>query len=375
MKETKFKQTEVGMIPSDWDVCEIGSVCSIFGRIGFRGYTVLDLVDEGCGAITLSPSNIKNNRMDYSKYTEISWKKYEESPEIKIFNGDILLVKTGSTFGKSALVENLPHEATINPQFVVLKKIQISNAYLNYVIADTVVQKQIQETIVGGAIPTLSQKQIAGFNIPLPSSTEQQRIANALSDVDTLINNLEKLIAKKKNIKQGAMQQLLTGKKRLPGFAPAKPTYKQTELGMIPTDWEFEFFGKLVSIYRGGSPRPIEAYITTNPSGINWIKIGDVDGAGNTFVGTLGRYKVYIDPYINDADDSFAMVGYKGATELEAGYFYCPYIPLEMYEAVDAARMQPSIAFKSRYGTISNPYTGAGAGANGFFRKSVITGF
>ena len=289
MKETKFKQTEVGMIPSDWDVCEIGSVCSIFGRIGFRGYTVLDLVDEGCGAITLSPSNIKNNRMDYSKYTEISWKKYEESPEIKIFNGDILLVKTGSTFGKSALVENLPHEATINPQFVVLKKIQISNAYLNYVIADTVVQKQIQETIVGGAIPTLSQKQIAGFNIPLPSSTEQQRIANALSDVDTLINNLEKLIAKKKNIKQGAMQQLLTGKKRLPGFAPAKPTYKQTELGMIPTDWEFEFFGKLVSIYRGGSPRPIEAYITTNPSGINWIKIGDVDEGAKYITSTQER--------------------------------------------------------------------------------------
>lgn len=105
------------------------------------------------------------------------------------------------------------------------------------------------------------------------------------------------------------------------------------------------------------------------------VKIDDVDGAGNTFVGTLGRYKVYIDPYINDADESFAMVGYKGATELEAGYFYCPYIPLEMYEAVDAQRMQPSIAFKSRYGTISNPYTGAGANANGFFRKSVIKGF
>ncbi|MBR6123280.1 restriction endonuclease subunit S [Candidatus Saccharibacteria bacterium] len=282
MKETKFKQTEVGMIPSDWEVCEIGSVCSIFGRIGFRGYTVLDLVDEGCGAITLSPSNIKNNRMDYSKYTEISWKKYEESPEIKIFNGDILLVKTGSTFGKSALVENLPHEATINPQFVVLKKIQISNAYLNYVIADTVVQKQIQETIVGGAIPTLSQKQIAGFNIPLPSSTEQQRIANALSDVDTLINNLEKLIAKKKNIKQGAMQQLLTGRKRLPGFGSDERQkechsersatreveessgYKMTELGMIPSDWEVKTVSDVADNFIGltYSPENVRDYGT-----------------------------------------------------------------------------------------------------------------
>lgn len=112
------------------------------------------------------------------------------------------------------------------------------------------------------------------------------------------------------------------------------------------------------------------------------VKIGDVDGAGNTFVGTLGRYKVYIDPYINDASDSFAFVGYKGATELEAGFFYCPYIPLEMYEAVDAARMQPSIAFKSRYGTIANPYSGwaqatpAGAAASsGWYRKSKVTGF
>lgn len=105
------------------------------------------------------------------------------------------------------------------------------------------------------------------------------------------------------------------------------------------------------------------------------VKIGDIDGAGNTFVGTLGRYKVYIDPYIDDTTDSFALVGYKGANELEAGIFYCPYIPLEMYEAVDPARMQPAIAFKSRYGVIMNPYSGSTKGTSGWFRKSVVSGF
>lgn len=105
------------------------------------------------------------------------------------------------------------------------------------------------------------------------------------------------------------------------------------------------------------------------------VKIGDIDGAGNTFVGTLGRYKVYIDPYIDDTTDSFALVGYKGANELEAGIFYCPYIPLEMYEAVDPARMQPAIAFKSRYGVIMNPYSGNTKGTSGWFRKSVVSGF
>ncbi len=105
------------------------------------------------------------------------------------------------------------------------------------------------------------------------------------------------------------------------------------------------------------------------------VKFGEIDGAGNTFIGTLGRYKVFIDPYINDASNSFACVGYKGANELEAGVFYTPYIPLEMYEAVNASTMQPSIAFKSRYDVVMNPFSGATAGTSGFFRKSIVSGF
>ncbi|MDE0561362.1 hypothetical protein OU792_15295, partial [Algoriphagus sp. NF] len=90
MTKQRFKQTEVGIIPQDWDVVSIGSQCQIFGRIGFRGYTVNDIVKEGQGAITLSPSNIVNGQLNLSKLTYLSWFKYEESPEIKIFNGDIL---------------------------------------------------------------------------------------------------------------------------------------------------------------------------------------------------------------------------------------------------------------------------------------------
>ena len=100
-----------------WEEKTLGELCEIYGRIGFRGYTTKDLVSSAKdGAISLSPSNIQDGKMDYSKCTYISWFKYEESPEIKIFNGDVLLVKTGSSYGKSAIVENLPHEATLNPQ-------------------------------------------------------------------------------------------------------------------------------------------------------------------------------------------------------------------------------------------------------------------
>ena len=243
-----MKQTEIGLIPDDWEVKQIGNVSEIFGRIGFRGYTVKDLVDEGFGAITLSPSNIQNGKMDFSNCSYISWKKYDESPEIKIANGDILLVKTGSTYGKSAIVKNLTKKATINPQFVVIKKTKCNNELLGYLIQTPTVQEQIEASIVGGAIPTLSQKQIASFKIPLSKSlAEQQRIAKALSDVDALISTTEKLIQKKKNIKHGTMQNLLTSKKRLPGFAKST-NCKQTELGLIPEDWEVKSFDELFDI-------------------------------------------------------------------------------------------------------------------------------
>ena len=214
-----YKQTELGIIPEDWEVVNLGNIAKVNGRIGFRGYTVADLVPKGFGAITLSPSNIINNQIDYSNCTYISWRKYHESPEIKVRNGDILLVKTGSTFGKSAFVKDLPEKATINPQFVLLNNFKCDSRYLSYVIAHDIIQNQIHADIVGGAIPTLSQEKIANFALFAPIDIAEQRaIAEALSDVDGLIAALDKKIAKKRLLKRGAMQQLLTGKKRLPGF-------------------------------------------------------------------------------------------------------------------------------------------------------------
>jgi len=90
-------------VPESWEWCMLSDTCDIFGRIGFRGYTKEDLVPYD-GAITLSPSNIVEGSMNYEKCSYISWEKYEESPEIKINDGDILLVKTGSSYGKCALV-------------------------------------------------------------------------------------------------------------------------------------------------------------------------------------------------------------------------------------------------------------------------------
>ena len=83
------------ILPANWTWALVNDVCRVFGRIGFRGYTTNDLRDSKEGAaISLSPSNMINGVLDFSSCTYISDEKYEESPEIQIKNGDILIVKT-----------------------------------------------------------------------------------------------------------------------------------------------------------------------------------------------------------------------------------------------------------------------------------------
>ncbi len=92
----------------------------------------------------------------------------------------------------------------------------------------------------------------------------------------------------------------------------------------------------------------------------------NVDEASATFAGVLnGRYKVYVDPYAASNAAEFYCVGYKGSSPMDAGIFYCPYVPLQMVRAVDSDSFQPKIAFKTRYGLVSNPHaegTTVGAG-------------
>lgn len=153
------------MVKKGWVLTHIRDVATIYGRIGFRGYTREDIVKQGFGAISLSPSNIKDGKVIYNPATYISWEKYKESPEIELTNGDVVLVKTGSTFGKTAYIEMLPWPTTLNPQIIVFKNIKMNQRLFAYFMAFVGIQKQINATIVGGAIPTLSQEQVYAFNM------------------------------------------------------------------------------------------------------------------------------------------------------------------------------------------------------------------
>ena len=164
---------------------KLGDICKIFGRIGFRGYTTEDLVSSPSnGAISLSPSNIVDGVMDLSKCTYISWEKYEESPEIKVAPNDIVIVKTGNSYGRTAIIRNVEHPMTLNPQFVVLKDIQINPVYLAYFLKTDEFQKQIYGIVGGSAIPTLSQEDLANLIVRVPNENTQNTIADILDSLD-----------------------------------------------------------------------------------------------------------------------------------------------------------------------------------------------
>lgn len=101
----------------------------------------------------------------------------------------------------------------------------------------------------------------------------------------------------------------------------------------------------------------------------------NVDEANSTFAGVLnGRYKVYVDPFAaNGTAEQFLLVGYKGSNRMDAGMFYCPYVPLQMFRATDPSTFQPKIAFQTRYGLVANPFTSNATGTNVYYRRLTVS--
>lgn len=214
---------EINIIPTDWEVCRIKNIAKIFGRIGFRGYTQDDIVNKGEGAISLSPSNIKDGNLILNKLTYISWDKYYESPEIMVHLEDIIMVKTGSSFGKAALIDHLPSLMTINPQLVVLKRLKIHPKYLLLIINSEIVQNQIKKLIIGGATPTIGQNTLSQLFICFPEIPYQMDILDYLnkeiSGIDNIINKVEKELRLIAELKNKIISDVVTGKVDVRGIS------------------------------------------------------------------------------------------------------------------------------------------------------------
>ena len=162
---------------------------------------------------------MKDMKMDYTNRTYLSWKKYYESPEIMISKNDILMVKTGSTYGKCSFVDDIPMECTINPQIVVFKQHKDYPKFLAYSFQTNATRAFVETSVVGGTIPTISQEKIINYFFAFPPLPEQQSIADYLdkkcSEIDELISIKQQKIEKLKDYKKSLIFECVTGKRKV----------------------------------------------------------------------------------------------------------------------------------------------------------------
>lgn len=214
-----------GYLPEHWVVTKLKHISRVKGRIGFRGYTTEDLVDEGMGAFALGASHITwDGDINLENPVFISWSKYEESPEIKLDKGDIVVVQRGSTCGKVAIISDEIGPATINPSLVVLKDIN-ANPYYVFVSIKAALQELINLTR-SAAIPMLSQEQIGNLQIVLPPIEEQNIISTFLQvakmKFSDSIAQLSISIEKLKEYRQSIISEAVTGKIDVRDWQPSK---------------------------------------------------------------------------------------------------------------------------------------------------------
>ena len=211
LRQKQFEYYREKLLTFDDNVypMSLGDCCVIKGRIGFRGYTIKDQVNKGEGAISLSPGNISEGIINYNQCTYISWDKYYESPEIMINNGDIIFCKTASV-GKVAVINDLPCEATINPQLVVLKEININKKYLYYYLSSNSIQNKVKSLAGVGSVPNISQSILNDLDISVPSSQVMKSIVEKLDAFESLISSLKEEIALRQKQYEYYREKLLT---------------------------------------------------------------------------------------------------------------------------------------------------------------------
>ncbi|MBV6424237.1 MAG: hypothetical protein NAOJABEB_02047 [Steroidobacteraceae bacterium] len=241
-----YKRTEVGVIPEDWVVDTMLGIA--FQIMDFRGRTPKKLgLEWGGGDIpALSAGNVKKGHVDFSEDcyfgSDELYRRWMTKGDIA--KGDILFT-TEAPLGNVALVPD--DRRYILSQRTILLQVDPQRAASTFVFQMMLsdgFQGMLTEYSSGSTAKGIQRRTFEQLALAFPPLPEQRAIATALSDVDALLEGLDQLIAKKRDLKQAAMQQLLTGQTRLPGFSG---------------EWEVKRLGEVLRICHGRSQRDVEA--------------------------------------------------------------------------------------------------------------------
>jgi type I restriction enzyme S subunit len=232
-----YKQTEVGVIPEDWDVRPLGHLIKLQAGYSFRSENFSDI-----GMPVIRISDIQDGIVNTD--SAVCHPPFKIDDDFVVKNGDFLVAMSGATTGKVGVFHS-PKPAYQNQRvgrFVVRDDSRTSQLFVGQLVRSSRFGSRLSVLLEQGAQPNVSGRQIESLLFPVPNNLPEQRaIATALSDVDGLLGGLDRLIAKKRDLKQAAMQQLLTSQTRLPGFQG---------------EWEVKRLGDVATFHKGkGLPK------------------------------------------------------------------------------------------------------------------------
>lgn len=320
-----YKQTEVGLIPKEWQVKPLGDVLTL--QRGFdlpsrsRREGMVPIVSSSGASGTHSEARVSAPGIVTGRYGTIG--------QVFFVEQDFWPLNT--TLYVRAFKGNDPR-------------------FLSYLLRTIDFESHSGKS----GVPGVNRNDIHALLVRLPPVAEQVKIAAALGDIDALMHALDKLISKKRNLKQAALSQLLTGQKRLPGFAQRNVKYHRTDVGNIPDDWSFDYIENIARIATGSKntqdrigdgsypffvrSQTIERIDTYSFDGEAVLTAGDGVGTGKVFHYIKGKFDAHQRVYrISDFSDNVS------------GYFFYLYFSAHFYDrimqmtaksSVDSVRME-----------------------------------
>ncbi len=311
---TGYKQTEVGVIPEDWEVSPIGDL-QPFVTSGSRGWAAF-YSDQGAPFIRIT--NLIRNSI-YLDLVDLRFVNLptnsSEGERTQLQDGDVLISITADIGIIGYVSANVPRPAYIN-QHIALVRFDSSKSspkFVSYFLASEKPQKLFRALTDAGAKAGMNLTTVKQVRLALPpTKAEQEAIAKVLSDTDDLIESLEQLISKKRHIKQGAMQELLTGKRRLPGFSG---------------EWEVRRLGKIGSTFGGLTGKTKSDFGEGSAQYITFMNI-----MANVVI-DCGRFeKVKISPTETQNRVIKGDLFFNGSSETPEEVGLCAYLSEEVYD-------------------------------------------
>jgi type I restriction enzyme S subunit len=227
-----YKQTEVGVIPEDWDVQTISTLAKIttgpFGTL----LKASEYSADDAGVPLVSVGEVRDGYIKISEHTpRVPPSVIRRLPQYVLRGGDIVFGRKGAV-DRSALITKTEEGFFLGSDGISVRLSgHCSPIYVSCQLRSHRVRSWLLQNAIGTTMASLNQGILKKIPLSLPPRPEQEAIASALTDIDELIHGLDQLISKKQSIKQAAMQELLTGKRRLPGFEGEWEARRIAEVG------------------------------------------------------------------------------------------------------------------------------------------------